>query len=349
MKSLKLLIFVMVATVGMSSISQAQKVKSPAPASGYHLVDTIKVGGDGGWDILTADSEGHRLYVSHSTKVEVIDTAKDKVVGEILNTNGVHGIAVARKYGRGFTSNGRDDSVTVFDLKTLKTIGTVKVGKNPDCIIYDPFSARILAFNRGGSSVTAINAADSTVAGTLDLPGHPEFAESDEAGKIFVNLDDKSEVISFDAKTLRLGTPWPVAPGEDPSGLAIDRKNHRLFMVCGNKMLIVMDSDTGKVLADFPTGDGTDGAVFDPKTRFAFSSNGEGTLTIVREEAKDKFSFAENITTQRGARTIALDNKTHRVYLPTAQFGPPPPPTADRPNPRPTILPNTFVILVYGR
>ncbi|HEY0429697.1 MAG TPA: YncE family protein [Pyrinomonadaceae bacterium] len=316
--------------------------------SGYHLLKKIEVGGEGGWDYLFADGDAHRLYVSHSTRVVVIDTETGKKVGEISNINGVHGIAVAEKFKRGYISDGRDNAVTIFDLKTLKTLDTVKVGKNPDCIIYDSASKRVLAFNRGDSSVSAIDPASGKVVGTMDLGGHPEFATADGKGMIFVNIDDKSEVVAFDAAKLEIKNRWPIAPGEDNSGMAIDTKNHRLFIVCDNKKMIVMNYDNGKVVADLPIGDGTDAAGFDPKTKLAFSSNGEGTLSIVREDGADKFSFVENVTTQRGARTMALDGKTHNIYLATAQFGETPAPTEKNPRPRPSIVPNSFVILVFG-
>jgi DNA-binding beta-propeller fold protein YncE len=352
MKFLARSIFLLSLTAGFGIVTSVRPQSSPsrsAAAAGYHLIGKIAVGGEGGWDYLAVDSDAHRLYVSHSTRVVVIDTDTDRVVGEIPDTPGVHGIAIARKHHRGYISNGRDNSVTVFDLATLKPLGKVTVEKNPDCVLYDPASDRVFAFNRGSSSVTAFAAADNKVVGTLALPGHPEFATSDGKGMVFVNLDDKSLVVPIDAKKFVAGTPWPVEPGEDPSGMAIDLKTHRLFIVCGNQKMIMMDAGSGKVLADLPTGDGTDAAGFDPGTKLAFSSNGEGTLTVIREEAKDKFAMVENIPTQRGARTLAIDPKKHRVYLATAQFGPPPAPTAERPNPRPSLIPNTFVILVYGK
>jgi YVTN family beta-propeller protein len=316
---------------------------------GYHLLQKIEVGGEGGWDYLFADADAQRLYVSHSTKVVVVDTKTNKVIGEIANLKGVHGIATAAKFNRGFISDGRDNSVVVFDLKTLKTLSTVKVGKNPDCVIYDAATMRVFAFNRGDSSVSAIDVKTEKVVGTIDLGGHPEFATSEGNGMIFVNLDDKSEVVAFDSRKLEVKNRWPVAPGEDPSGMAIDRKNHRLFIVCDNKKMIVMNFDNGKVLAELPIGDGTDAAAFDPNTKLAFSSNGEGTLTVVSEDSADKFSFVEDVKTQRGARTMTVDSKTHKVYTVTAQFGETPAPTKERPNPRPSVIPNSFVILVYGK
>jgi YVTN family beta-propeller protein len=331
------------AFLGSAAAANGQK------PSGYHLLDTIKIGGEGGWDYVYADADAHRLYVSHATRVVVIDTTSDKVVGEIPNTNGVHGIAIADGLGRGFTSNGRDNAVSIFDLKTLKLLATVPTGKNPDAIIYDPASKRIFAFNGGSANATVINAADGSVAGTIDLGGKPEFAASDGKGTVFVNIEDKSEVAAIDTVKMSVRSRWPIAPGEEPSGLALDRKSMRLFIAGGNKTMIVMDARTGKVLANLPTGSGTDAAGFDPGEKLAFASNGEGTLTVVSENAKDKFGVVENVKTRRGARTMAVDPKSHRIYLPTAEFGPAPAPTADRPRPRPTIIPDSFVILVYGR
>ncbi len=322
------------------------KTKTP---NGYHLLKKIEVGGEGGWDYLFADSRAHRLYVSHSTKVVVIDTNTGATIGEIPNTNGVHGIAVADKLGRGFTSNGRDNSVTIFDLKTLKKISDVKVGKNPDAIIYDAVTKRIFAFNGGSSNATVIEAADGKVIGTIDLGGKPEFATADGKGMVYVNIEDKSEVVQIDSRQLEAKAHWSVAPGEEPSGMAIYLKTRRLFVVCSNKKMIVLNADNGKVVADLPIGDGTDAAAFDPKTKLAFSSNGEGTLTVVREDSADKFSVVENVATQRGARTMALDTETDKIYLTTATFGETPAPTAERPRPRPAIVPNSFVILVFGK
>ncbi len=317
--------------------------------SGYHLLKKIEVGGEGGWDYLYADSDAHRLYISHATKVVVVDTETSKVIGEIANINGVHGIAIAEKFGRGYISGGRDNAVAIFDLKTFKTLDTVKVGKNPDCIMYDAESKRVFAFNRGDSSVSAIDAATGKVVGTMDLGGHPEFAQADGKGTIFVNLDNKSEVVAFDAKKLVIKNRWAIAPGEDNSGLAIDTKNHRLFIVCDNKKMVVMNYDNGKIVAELPIGEGTDAAGFDPTTNLAFSSNGEGNLTIVRQDSKDKYSVVENVVTQRGARTMTVDTKTHNIYLATAQFGETPAATKENPRPRPAIVKDSFVILVYGK
>ena len=326
----------------------AQKTSAPAK-SGYHLLKKIQVGGEGGWDYLFVDGAARRLYVSRGTRVMVFDADTGKSVGEIPDTPGVHGITIAPDFDRGFTSNGRDGSVTIFDSKTLKPISKVKVGLNPDCIMYDPATERVFAFNRASSSFSAINAKTGEVAAPVDLGGHPEFAVADGKGMVFVNLDNKSEIVAIDSKKLEVKAHWPVEPGEDPSGLAIDRKHMRLFSVCGNQKMVVMDATTGKVVATLPIGTGPDAAGFDPETNLAFSSNGEGTLTVIHQDSQDKYSVAEAVTTQRGARTMALDPKTHNVFLATAEFGAPPAPTPERPHPRGAMVPNSFVILVFGK
>lgn len=333
------------------SLSFVVAAQVTAGKSGYHLIDTIAIGGEGGWDYVFDDSDAHRLYVSHATKVVVIDTDTNKIIGAISGLKGVHGIATAREFNRGFISDGRDNSVAIFDLKNLRVVQTVRVGTNPDCILYDPATKRVFAFNRGSSSVTAIDADDGKIAGTFDLGGHPEFAVSDEKGMVYVNLDDKSEVVAIDARKLMVKAHWSLAPeGEDPSGMAIDRKNHRLIVVCGgSKKMVFVDTANGKVVASVPIGSGTDAAGFDEKEKLAFSSNGEGTLTVVNVGGSDKYSLVENVATARGARTMAVDSKTHKIYLPTAKFGETPPATKENPRPRPSIVPESFVILVFGK
>jgi YVTN family beta-propeller protein len=323
------------------------KQKSP---SGYHVVKQVKLGGEGGWDYLTFDAKGKRLFISRSTHVMVVDADTFAVVGDIPDTQGVHGIALAEDLGKGYTSNGRANAVTVFDLKTLKVLKQVPVGQNPDAIIYDPASKRVFTMNGRSNDATAIDAATDTVAGTVALGGRPEFAVSDERGHVFANLEDKSAVVEFDSRKLGdVLARWPIAPAEEPSGLAIDRKHARLFSTGANKTLAVLDAETGKVVTTLPIGGSVDAAGFDPGLGFAFTSNGEGTLTVVREESPGKFTVLENVATQRGARTMALDPKTHRVFLVTAEFGPPPRATPERPRPRPTIVPDTFTLLVLGR
>ena len=320
-----------------------------ADAGAYKIVTQYKVGGEGGWDILTVDPDTHRLYYGRGTRMQVLDLETGKVVGEIPDTPGIHGVAVAPGLGRGFTSNGRDSSVTIFDLKTLAVLGRAPVGRNPDAILYEPVTKRVMVFNAGSRSATAIDAASGTVVGTVALDGRPEFAVADGQGRVFVNLEDSSAVEGFDAKTLKVGSRWSLVQGEGPSGIAMDRKHHRLFSVCGNGKMIVLDSDSGRVVAALPIGKGPDGAEFDPGTGLAFSSNGEGTLTVVHEDSPDQFGGVGSVTTQRGARTMALDPKTHRIYLAAASYGEAPAPTADRPHPRPPMLPDSFVILVLDR
>ena len=316
---------------------------------GYHVIKTYKLGGEGGWDYLTLDSSSRRLYISRATHVMVIDADSGKPVGDIPDTPGVHGIALAPELGRGFVSNGREGTVTIFDIDTLKPITKVKAGDNPDAILYDPATKRVFAFNGRSQNATAIDAAKGTVLGTIKLEGKPEFAVSDGKGEIFVNIEDKSQLDAIDPAKLEVKSRWPLAPCQEPSGLDMDRKNRRLFAGCDNKMMAVVDADTGKVLATPAIGDGVDATAYDEGTGLAFASCREGVLTVVREESPSKFSVAENVKTQEGARTLALDPKTHQVFVVTAKFGPAPPATAEQPHPRPAILPDSFVVLVVGK
>jgi len=322
---------------------------STAADPGYHVIKTYKLGGEGGWDYLNLDSSSRRLYISRATHVIVIDADSGKPVGDIPDTPGVHGIALAPELGRGFVSNGREGTVTIFDIETLKLIAKVKVGDNPDAILYDPATKRVFTFNGKSQDSTAIDAAKGTVLGTIKLEGKPEFAASDGKGEIFVNIEDKSQVDAIDANKLEVKSRWPLAPCQEPSGLSMDRKNRRLFAGCDNKMMAVVDADSGKVIATPAIGDGVDATAFDEGTGLAFASCGEGVLTVVREESPSKFSVAENVKTQQGARTLALDAKTHQVFVVTANFGPPPAPTPENPHPRRTVLPDSFVALVVGK
>jgi len=331
------------AIAAMAATAPAQQ----APPPNYHVASKVKLGRDGGWDYLIVDTAGHRVFMSRGTHTLVVDAKTDSVVGDIMDTPGVHGIAFAYDLGRGYTSNGRDSSVSVFDLKTLAPIARIHTsGVNPDAIVYDDFSHRVFAFNGRSGDATAIDAATNTVAGTIPLGGKPEFAVVDGRGTLWVNIEDKSEIAKIDTKTLAVQSRWPLAPCEEPSGLAMDRATRRLFTVCSNKLMAIVDADGGKVVATVPTGDGTDAAGFDPATKLAFASNGEGTLTVVHEDTPDSAHVVQTVTTQRGARTMALDPQTHIVYEVTADFGPPPAPTADRPRPRPTMIPESFTLLV---
>jgi len=332
------------------SSPQVEAAAAPdAGPSGYHLIKTIKLGGEGFWDYLAFDSPTRRLFISRGTKVVVLDVDSEKVVGEIPDTTGVHGIALAPDLGKGFTSNGGAGTVTIFDLKTLQVLGTAKAGTNPDAIAYDPATQRVFTMNGRSGDSTAIDAKTGQVVGTILLDGKPEFEVADGQGHIYANLENKSELIQIDSKNLAITARWPLAPGVSPSGLAIDAKNRRLFSGCHNKMMVILDADTGKVIATPPIGLGVDADRFDPGTGFAFASTGSGVLSVIREDSPDKFSFVEDVPTQQGARTMALDPKTHEVFLVIAQFTPPPAPTADNPHPRGGMVPDSFVVLVFGR
>jgi DNA-binding beta-propeller fold protein YncE len=307
------------------------------------------VGGDGRWDYLTVDPDAHRLYVARSTHVMVLCTDDGTMIGDIPGTEGVHGVALAPDLGRGFTSNGRANTSTIFDLKTLNVLGTVKTGENPDPILFDPFTKRIFTFNGRSKDATAFEAADGKVVGTVELGGKPEAGVSDGQGQIFVNIEDTSEIVRLDPRELKVTARWPLAPGAEPSGLALDAKNRRLFSVCDNEKMVVLDADSGAVIATLPIGAEVDGAAFDPQTGCAFSSNGDGTLTVVHEDDPAHFTVVQTAPTQRGARTLTLDPKTNKLYLPTAQFEATPGSPTLTGRARQRIVPNSFTILVVGR
>ena len=305
--------------------------------SDYRVVKTWKLGGDGGWDYLTADSDGHRLFIARSTRVMVIDTESGKLVGEIPDTPGVHGVALASEIGRGFTSNGREDTVSVFDLKSLAVEKKIKVGSGPDAILYDPFSKRVFTFNGKSHDTTAVDASRGEVAGKIELGGKPEFAATDEKGSVFVNIEDTSELVALDPQKLTVKARWKLTDCEEPTGLAIDRKNRRLFAGCsGNKKMAVVDADSGKLLASPVIGEGCDATAFDAGLGLAFASAGDGTITIIKEDNPDKFSAQQTVTTQKAARTMALDPGTHKLFTVTAKVGPRP----DR-----KVEPDSFVVL----
>src|SRR5579885_2704833 len=301
-----------------------------AGAGGYHLVKTVPVGGDSFWDLMALDGARHHLFITHGTHVVVVDTAGSTVAGDIPDTPQAHGVAVADDLGKGFVTAGGNNTVVVFDLATLKTTGTVTVGERPDAIAYDPSTQRVFAFNAGCDSASAIDPRTNAVAGTIALGGHPEMGVADGKGNIFLNLEDKSELLQIHAKSLSIVNRWPLAPCEGPSGMA------------------VVDAASGKVIATPAIGDHVDSNRFDPGTGFAFSSNGDGTLTVVHEDAPDKFTVVENVATQKGARTMEVDPATHDVYLVTADLIPAQP-TQDDPHPRPSIAPGSFRLLIYSR
>ncbi len=327
-------------------------VQAPAP-SVETKVHKIAVGGEGGWDYLTVDSEARRLYVSRGNRVMVLDLDTETVVGELTNTPGIHGIAVVPELGKGFTSNGSDSSLTVFDLKTLKATGKIKASGVPDAILYDPASKRVLTFNHGTDDTTAIDPAQEVVVGTLPYNAEPEAAVADGRGHIFVNLRSTSEIAEFDATTLKILNRWPLAPGTRPTGLGFDPKTRRLFSTCGNQKMIVMDADKGTVLADLAIGQGADGCLFDPGKDLAYSSNGgTGTVTVVGEAKPGQLQVVATIPTQTSARTMTLDPKTHRLYLSAATYEPTPVPADAATKPqtkgRRPIVPGSFAIIVVG-
>lgn len=316
----------------------------PAGPSGYQVIKTVSLAGDGFWDYVNVDSNVRRIYISHATKVEVLDADSFQAVGEIPDTQGVHGIALAPDLGRGFTSNGRADTATIFDLKSLKVLGTVNTGKNPDAIVYEPVTKRVFTFNGRSNDATAFAAADGTVVGTLPLEGRPEFAAVDGKGRVYANIESTSELVEIDAQALKILHRWPLKPCESPSGLSMDQKNRRLFSGCENKMMAVVDADSGKVIATPAIGQGVDATAYDPGTGFALSSNGEGTLTVIKQEGPDSYSILENLPTKKSARTMGLDLKTHNVVLPAADFLPPK--EGER---RGTMKPGSFVLVVVAR
>jgi len=313
----------------------------------YHITHQVSLPGDEGWDYLLYDQAGHRVFVSHGTRVLVVDGEKLTVTGEISGTPGVHGIALAPDVGRGYISAGRAAAVVVFDLKTLARLKEIKVtGDNPDAILYDPATHRVLTFNGRGRNATAIDAKTDEIAGTVALDAKPEFAATDGNGRVYVNLEDKSSLAVLDPQKVSVLSVWPLAGCEEPSGLAIDAAHERLFSACDNKVMAVVDAKSGKVLGTAPIGAGVDAAAYDPGTGLAFASCGEGVLTVVRIGSSGRPEVVESVTTQRGARTMALDLEKHRVFLVTADFSPPPPATAEQPHPRPSIVPGSVRLLV---
>ena len=315
----------------------------------YHLLKEIPVGGDGGWDYLSVDIAGRRLYVSHATKVVVINLDKDVVAGEITNTPGVHGLAVAPDLQRGFTSNGRSNTASIVDLKTLTTLSQVDTGQNPDGMLYEPGRQEVYMFNGRGQSATVIDAKTGKVVATIPLGGRPEFAAADtKAGRVYNNIEDKNEVVAIDTKTHQVVNHWPIAPGEGATGMAIDVAHHRLFLGCSNKLMVMMDSENGKVVGSVPIGQGVDANAFDPGTQYAFASCGTGTVTIAHEDAPDKLTVVQTLATERGSRTMALDPKTHKIYLGAAKYEAPAEGAPAGGRGRPRMVPGTFKILVYG-
>jgi DNA-binding beta-propeller fold protein YncE len=315
----------------------------------YHFLREIPVDGEGGWDYLSVDAAARRLYVSHGTVVVVIDIDRDSVVGAIADTPGVHGLAVASELKRGFASNGREDKASIVDLQTLKTLSKVDTGQNPDGMLYEPGKQEVYMFNGRGKSATVFEAMSGKVVATIPLSGKPEFPTCDpQAGRVYDNIEDKSEVAVIDTKTHQVVATWPIAPGEEASGMAIDVAHHRLFLGCDNKLMIMMDSTNGKVVASVPIGEGVDANAFDPGTQLAFSSCGSGTVTIARETSPETLVVVQTLATEARARTMALDPLTHKIYLASARFEAQPEAAAGAPRQRPKMIPGTFKISVYG-
>ncbi len=318
-------------------------------AQQYAISGRIPLAGDGGWDYLFADSVNRQLYVSHGTEVDVVDLPSEKLVGKITGMKRIHGIVVANDLNRGFISDGGDNVVVVFDLKSRAILQRVPAGKNPDGMLYDPFSRRVFAFNGSSHDVTAIEAASGKLAGTIALDGKPEFPVSDEKGNVYVNIEDKSEISQLDPQTLQVKKTWPLSPCEEPSGLAMDLSARRLFSVCSNNKMAVVNADSGQVVATVAIGNGPDAAAFDAERKLAFSSNGEGNLTVVKQDSPDNYTVLATVPTERSARTMTLDVKTHKLYLSAAQPGPAPAATTENPHPRPVMVPGSFHVLVVSQ
>ncbi|HEX8899057.1 MAG TPA: hypothetical protein VF751_10185 [Chthoniobacterales bacterium] len=324
-------------------------LRSDAAGDVYKFLNEIPIGGEGGWDILTVDSAAHRLYLSHATKVVVVDLEKNAVAGEITDTPGVHGFIPVPEVQRGFSTNGRENKSSVVDLATLKTISKIDTGDGPDAFAYDAKRSEVYIFNHKGNSATVIDAKNTKVVATIQLGGSPEFGVSDDAaGRVYVNIEDKNEVAVIEAAKHEVVAHWPLAPGTEPTGIALDAAHHRLFATCHNKMMEMLDTTDGKVVSSVPIGAGVDGCAFDYATQLAFASCGEGTTTIAKEEGPDKLTAVQTLKTERSARTIALDPKTHRIYLPSAQFEPAATPSPGASPTRPKMIPNTMKLLVYG-
>ncbi len=331
--------------IGLLLIVFVQKAQAQGE---YQFLKSISIGGEGGWDYLSIDAQARKLYVAHASKIVVVDLRRDALAGEIGDTPGVHGFAIAPEFSRGFSSNGAEARVSVVDLKTLKTLSKVETGENPDAILYEPARSEVYTFNGRGKSASVIDAKTSKVVATIPLAGKPEFATADpKSERVFCNIEDKSAVAVIDTKSHAVTATWPLAPGEEPTGMAIDAAHHRLFVGCHNKLLTMLDADTGKIIATVPIGAGVDACAFDDATQLAFASCGDGTVTIAKERAPDQLTVVQTLTTERGARTMALDPTTHCIYTATAQIAP----EQSSPSPgerrRPNYVPGTFHVLVY--
>jgi YVTN family beta-propeller protein len=320
---------------------------------GYHLLTKYDLGAAPGgkeyWDYMSFDPSSRRLYISHNTEVKVVEADTGKIVGSIADLKRVHGIALVPHLGKGFISDGGADEAVVFDLKTLNVTGHIKTGGNPDCIIYDPAAKHIFTMNGKTNNASVIDPANDTVVATIDMGGRPEYAVSDGHGTIYDNIEDKNEVVALDSRANTVKSRWPIAPAEEATAMDMDLEHHRLFIGGRNKLLAIMDSETGKVMQTFPIGAGVDTNIYEARTGLLFTATREGTLHVFHEDSADKFSAVETVKTEFGARNAALDPKTHRIFIDTADFGATPEPTAEQPHPQPTPVPGTFRLLVYGR
>jgi DNA-binding beta-propeller fold protein YncE len=325
-----------------------------AAADGYHLLKKYSFGAAEGstreyFDYITVDSAARRVYLSHGTEIKVLDAGSGALIGNITGLKQDHGVAVAGEFGRGFISDGAQGKVIFFDLQTLKVTGEAKADKDADCVIYDPFSKRVFVMDGDPHNSTVIDAKSGSVVGTIELGGGPEFAVADGKGTVYVNLEDKSELVAIDSGSLKIRSRWPLAPAGAPTALAMDVQHHRLFSAGRNpQMMVVLDSDSGKILQSFAISSGVDAAAYDPETGLIFVSTREGVVHVFHEDSPDKFSEAGTIKTEYGAKTMGLDTQTHKLFLDTAEFGPGPAPTAERPHPQGAAIPGTFHVLVYG-
>jgi YVTN family beta-propeller protein len=338
----RIFVAVSLAAIGVSGQTIAQ---SPS-GGGYHVARTVRLGGDGRWDYIALDTVGNRLFIARQDRVMVVDEENGKLLGEVPGLRGAHGIAFDYASGRGVATSGRDSSVTIFDLKTLGVLGRTKAGDDADAVLYDPASRHVFTFNGDANTSTVIDPVTGKAVATIPLGGKPEFGVSTGDGRLYVNLEDEGAIAEIDPVTQRVTRRWSIAPCTEPTGLALDRQHHRLFSGCHNKVMAISDANAGRLVTTVPIGGGVDGGSFDEATQLAFTSNGDGTITVVHEDSPDSFHVVSTVPTRRGARTMTLDARSHRLYTITADFGATPPPTADEPHPRPSIVPGSFTLLV---
>lgn len=339
-----LTLFVVVVSVGMLVVSPAVAESAPS----YSVVRTMLIGGDGNWDYVFVDSAARRAYIARVTRFQVVDLESGKLIGEIPDTPGAHGVAVVTELGIGFTSNGRENTSSVFDLKTLKVSEKIKTGEGPDAIVYDPASGTVYTMNGHGQTASAIDPKTRKVIATIPLSGKPETPVPDGKGRMYINIEDKNTLAVVDTKTNKVVAEWPMAGCDEPSGLDMDRDEGVLFAACGNKLMAIVDAKTGKLIATVPTGDGSDGLAFDPRAKVAVASNGEGNMSFIGKR-DGKYVLLENVPTKKGARTIGFDATTGQFVTVTADFGPVPKPSSENPRGRPPVLPNSFSVIAVGK